>query len=263
MDDNAPTIWDRSKTSAQNSQTLRIALPIAALILGIVSIAMSLLVIGLIFGLIGVILAVIALAGKSSQKHMASWALGLSVVGILASCFVMLIILNARARQSDTNSETSSANEWIQKAAPDFTTTDTKGNIVSLSELKGKRIVLTRWWPYNLKNRDAVPHFVKLRNSLPEDDTAIIAISAGKPEHVKGIARQLGINYSLIPAEGLPAPFNRVYDQVTFFIDRNGIIQSIFRGYHDFDKLMSLTSALDSNEPNNLQAEALTSESLP
>ncbi|MHC4720004.1 MAG: hypothetical protein ACYSYT_05965, partial [Planctomycetota bacterium] len=78
MNQPEPTIWRQLSDKTSRPDQINISLSVAALVLGIVSVAAAIIVTGAVFGLIGAILGTVALAGKSSGKQMAGWGLGLS-----------------------------------------------------------------------------------------------------------------------------------------------------------------------------------------
>ena len=246
MTDPMSKVWSTTPVKPVVIDDVNINLAVATLILGVVSVAMSIALTGVVFGLLGVILGIACLAGENNGKTMAGWGLGLSVLGILAGCFFGLIYLSAYAQQNaDIASldviEQQTPEKWINQEAPDFTTTDVDGNRIILSELLGRRIVLNLWSPSELRCRDAIDYLIQLRNAIPEENVVIIGISKwAQADEVRDIGRKLGINYSLVSDDKLPSPYNDIFSQpTTIFIDQNGIIENIFDQYHTFDKLHS------------------------
>ena len=256
------TVWRQLSDQTERTDQINISLSVAALVLGIVSVAAAIIVTGAVFGLIGAILGTVALAGKSSGKQMAGWGLGLSIMGILASCFFALAYYSLRVKgigQYDyEQQETEPLQQFVGTEAPDLALTDLEGNQINLSQLKGNRIMLNFWWPWSLRDRDALPHFIQLRKASPQDQLVIIGLSHTPPEELKAISSQLGLNYPVVSVDELPAPFNQVYSTpLTFFIDKNGIIQTILEEYHDFEKMKTLASAPDYEEYDAQQADEL------
>ena len=186
------------------------------------------------------------------------------MVGILISCFFGLLYYGAYSQRYATfeknEEKTGLFNEWVGGEAPDFTVTDVEGNSIKLSELRGSRVVLNFWWPSSLRSRDAIPHFVELRRTVPEEELVIIGISSVDAEELKGVGGQLGINYPLVSTVELPSPFDVRWTLTTFFIDRNGIIQSVLDKYHSFKKIKSHALALDYEKYDGQKDQVLRSE---
>jgi len=91
------------------------------------------------------------------------------------------------------------------------------------------------WCPPCVKE---IPHFVELRKTTSPDELVILGISDESPEILRAFVPKHNINYPIFSASDLPEPFPLVTSfPTTFFIDRNGVIQQVLEGYHDFDIL--------------------------
>ncbi|UCC23037.1 MAG: redoxin domain-containing protein [Planctomycetota bacterium] len=267
MNESESTVWTRLPDPGRSDSHINIGLSVAALVLGIVSIAVAIIVTGAVFGLVGAILGTVALAGKSSGKKMAGWGLALSISGILLSCFFALAFYAARVKKpyiaTHDTEQTAILSNWIGKQAPDFALKDVEGNDIKLSQLKGRRVVMTFWSPWWLRDRDAIPHLIRLRNSASEKELAIIGVSTDKAEEVGGVGQQLGINFPLVSSDQLPIPFDQIYSTpTTIFIDTNGIIQSILDEYHDFEKINQRALTPDYEKEHAEESSKITSSNV-
>ena len=249
MLDQMKGIWNESpKKETKNDFGIRISLAVAVLVLGIVSVAMSIVVTGFIFGLVGVILGIVSLGGKYDGKAMAGWGLGLSVTGMLTSCLFGLIYVSGYLSEDgglnlgQMKSEKQTVQDWIGKSAPDFTVKDVEGKDIKLSGMRGKPVVLNFWWPSRLSCRDAIDHFIELRKSMSEEELIILGISKADVDEIQGVGRKLGVNYPLVSAADLPSPYSEVFPgPTTFFIDKDGAIRSILEKYHSLEKLQEFS----------------------
>lgn len=257
MDNPMPGIWNQPPVKKSVEEAgVRISLAVATLVLGVVSVAVSIVVTGFLFGLVGAILGIVCLAGSYHGKAMAGWGLGLSLTGMMASCMFGLIYYAGYLEgtgdldpTSDEYEETKTLQDWIGKAAPDFTVTNVEGHDFTLSQMKGKRVLLNFWWPSSLSCRDAVEHLVELRRTIPEEELVILAISWTDAEEVQGVGRKLGINYPLVSAEELPQPYSNVYgNPTTLCIDEDGVLCHVLEDYHSFEKLKSIASAAEGEQ---------------
>lgn len=252
MDEPMPNVWKQPLSHAAPAGG-NPTLAIAALILGIVSIAVSILLTGLLFGIVGAILAIVCLSARQSGKTMAAWGLGASLGGILMSCIFGFAYYAAYLEGNKTmedwdgpeDTESCAAEDWIGKPCPELVLPDVDGNQINLADLKGRKVILNFWSPGDILSRDAVPFFIEMRNTFPVEEVFIAGICTWEDQDViRGVGRQLGINYPLVRCEELPAPLNSLYEwPATVFIDQNGVIQTIYDEYHQLDKLMSLASA--------------------
>ena len=128
--------------------------------------------------------------------------------------------------------------------APDFTLADLDGNWVSLSELKGKVVLLNFWGTWCGPCRQEIPAFIKLTEKYKKDGLEIVGITltSGPPENIQSFSDKWGINYTLLTdIEGnetqvVTAKYGQVTGQritgipTTFIIDREGYIRQRYVG---------------------------------
>ncbi len=136
--------------------------------------------------------------------------------------------------------------QWKGKPSPDFTVTDIDGKTFNLSQQKGKDVIVvisTTWCPF-CKNE--VPELIRLRDSFDADSVTIISISNEDNTVLRTFRQAKGINYMMASTKTLPSPYSEVTGIPRFiFIDRNGTIRDTTSGYHSFEALRSLVSAID------------------
>ena len=252
-----------SKKNENKNEYPQIGIAVAALVFGILSLTMAIFLMGVIWGVVGIILGGICLAKKCAGKKIAGCGIGLSIVGILASCIFALAYYGAYNIGKDFRAGRPSLFEkWIGQSAPDFTVKDVKGNTIKLMDLKGKQVVLNFWDPSLLRCRDVIPSLIKLRNNVPEDKLIIIGISRAEAEEVRDLGARMGINYPLVSTEQLSLPYNIYWGLNTFFIDKNGVIVDVLREYHSFDKLSSLVLRPDNKIRSEQEKQVIQSEKI-
>jgi peroxiredoxin len=122
--------------------------------------------------------------------------------------------------------------ETSARVAPDFTLTDQNGKSVTLSELKGKIVVL-EWTnpdcPYVKKHYDDYPTMVSTYNKHKGEDVVWLSINSSHyntPEASKAFAEAHGLEYSIL--QDANGNVGRLYGAKTtphmFVIDRQGDI---------------------------------------
>jgi peroxiredoxin len=231
----------------------RTGLAIASLVLGILGFVSSFVIVGIVFSLLGFILGIAHLLRRQTRNGMAWAGLLLSVIGIVISvamgafCFKLVTSpgFQAKIKKLVENVDRSAPavsddgfGEWLGVVAPDFSVTTLDDQTIKLSDLKGKRVVLDFWATWCPPCVQEIPHFIKLRDEASEDDLVIVGISSEDAATLKSFVKKKGINYPIASADDLPAPYKNVSGiPTTFFIDRKGIIQNVFVGYHEFDVL--------------------------
>jgi len=120
------------------------------------------------------------------------------------------------------------------QVAPDFTLTDIDGNKVSLSDYKGKVILLDFWATWCGPCRMEIPSFIELQKTYG-DDVVVLGVSLDQngPKAVVPFAEKMGINYPIVYGNG---QVTQAYGGVrgiptTFVIDRDFNIQRKYVGY--------------------------------
>ena len=221
-------------------------LAIASLILGAVSVVLSFLLIGGAVALAGVVLASIHLWRARQSRNIAVGGFVLSVFGLAASIgfgVLYYTIINDVARSVAQGGQ---ALEWIGVQSPDFSVTTVDGRPIKLSDFRGKRVVVDYWATWCGPCRMEVPHFNQLQDEVSEDELFIIGITNENERVLKAFLEKNEIRYPVASVKSLPAPYSSVVAiPTTFFIDRNGTIQSVLVGYKDFEVLKQHSTADD------------------
>ncbi len=217
----------------------------ASLVLGILSILLPSVLIRSLCGLVGLGLGITHLIKKGTARKLASWGIGLSAAGLIV-VIIALILYGFQIFQPSAQMEARVFNEWIDKPAPDFTIADIDGKTFTLSQQKGKNVMVVFWATWCPPCKQEIPNLIELRNTYDANTLAIIAISDENDKTLRSFSQTNGLNYTVAPAENLPAPYNEVTGIPTIlFIDKNGIIRDATEGYHNFKELKSLVSTLD------------------
>ena len=143
---------------------------------------------------------------------------------------------------SDAGKDIKPKNELI--SAPDFTLFNLNGDSISLTELKGKVVLLNFWGTWCGPCRKEIPDFIKLTEKYKEIGLEIVGITltSGTPEKINAFANKWGINYTLLTdiKENETQMVTALYGKVTgrritgipttFLIDRDGFIRKRYVG---------------------------------
>ncbi len=123
------------------------------------------------------------------------------------------------------------------KSAPSFTLQDLNGKQVSLSDFKGKVVVLDFWATWCPPCVMEIPHFIELYEQYKEQGFAMVGISVdrGGISVVKSFARKYQVNYPILMTDG---QVDKAYGGIpsiptTFVIDSAGNIRQKYVGYRE------------------------------
>ncbi|MBI5049020.1 MAG: TlpA family protein disulfide reductase [Deltaproteobacteria bacterium] len=139
----------------------------------------------------------------------------------------------------------------LRQEAPDFTLINPDGKKISLSDYKGKVVILHIWATWCKPCKEEFPLFEKVYQRFKDKDVIFLPIAidpkAGRPE-IDAFAKKLGVSFSVYLAKegditdrywtwGVPA---------TYFIDKKGWIAGRAIGPRDWasDSINNLINAL-------------------
>ena len=140
---------------------------------------------------------------------------------------------------------------WYGKEATDFTVIDLNGKKHTLSEYKGKDVMLIFWATWCGPCIAEIPQLIELRKQIGEDKLVMLAISyldaRNTPEKIKAfVAANPVINYTITATnpETMPRPYNLI-DGIpcSFFIDPQGKIKLATEGMIPLPQMKAIIEA--------------------
>lgn len=154
-------------------------------------------------------------------------------------------------------------NPLADKQAPAFTLKDTSGKKVSLSDYKGKAVVVDFWATWCAPCKIEIPWLEKLRDQYASQGLEVLGISEDdldqddqkallkEKKEITDSAMKLGINYPVLFDEKKVAePYGGVDAlPTTFYVDRNGKVVAATIGLVDREEIeANIKKALGNGE---------------
>jgi cytochrome c biogenesis protein CcmG/thiol:disulfide interchange protein DsbE len=122
-----------------------------------------------------------------------------------------------------------------KKPAPVFTLTDLNGKNVSLTDFRGKIVILDFWATWCPPCIMEIPHFIELQDKYKDKGFAMVGISLDQAgiEVVKTFAQKYKINYPILMNDGqVHIAYGGISNiPTTFVIDPAGNIRKKYVGY--------------------------------
>ncbi len=135
--------------------------------------------------------------------------------------------------------------------APDFTVTDLNGKKHTLSEYKGKNVMLIFWATWCGPCIAEIPHLIELREKTGEDKLVMLAVSyvdrRNTVDRIKSFVNgNRVINYPVIPANQTDMPTPYIYVNsipCSFFINPQGKIKLATEGLIPISQMKAIIEA--------------------
>jgi peroxiredoxin len=127
--------------------------------------------------------------------------------------------------------------------APDWTLKNLDGKTVSLSDFKGKVVVLDFWATWCPPCQAEIPHFIELQNEFKAKGVTIVGLSVDSiaPADVAKFAKDNGMNYPIVMADEKTATAYGADQGIptTVVVDRKGNIVATHAGLTDKETFKS------------------------
>ena len=152
----------------------------------------------------------------------------------IAVSLILVFIPSCKKKETTINKEVSLP--VVGNRAPSFMLKDVRGNNVSLSDFKGKIVVIDFWTTWCSWCRETTEELEKLHNNYKDRDVVFLGISmdsgsnAGKK--VRNFAQKHDLTYLMLIDDGRASKSYQVNKlPTTYILDRDHIIKQIYPGY--------------------------------
>jgi thiol-disulfide isomerase/thioredoxin len=122
-----------------------------------------------------------------------------------------------------------------KNAAPQFTLSDLNGRPVSLSDYRGKVVILDFWAPWCPPCKREIPDLISLQDQYGPKGLQVVGIGLDRTDNVTTFVRENGVNYPVMVGDD---EITRLYGGIpgiptTFIVDKEGNISKRFEGFTD------------------------------
>ena len=112
------------------------------------------------------------------------------------------------------------------KRAPDFSATDLEGKKVSLSDFRGKVVLLDFWATRCPPCRQEIPELQKIFDEYRSKGVVVIGASSESSEKIRPFKQKMAISYPLLKvATKVFSAYQVRFIPTTYIIDKKGYIQ--------------------------------------
>ena len=124
----------------------------------------------------------------------------------------------------------------VGNSAPSFMLKDVKGNNVSLSDFKGKVVVMDFWSTWCAWCKETTKELEKLHNNYKDRDVVFLGISmdsgSNAEKKVMNFAQKHDLTYLMLIDDGSASKSYQVNKlPTTYILDKDHIIKQIYPGY--------------------------------
>ena len=134
------------------------------------------------------------------------------------------------------------------RPAPDFAVFDLQGTPRTLADYEGKVLLVNIWATWCPPCQEEMPSMQRLREAIPDEDFAILAISVDAPAgesdlfgrvggDLEAFAREKGLTFRILhdPTGRIQETYQTTGVPESFVVDRNGVIFKKVAGPTEWD----------------------------
>ncbi|MDD5459850.1 MAG: TlpA family protein disulfide reductase [Phycisphaerae bacterium] len=139
------------------------------------------------------------------------------------------------------------AQSWYGKEYPNIKLWDIEGTKHSLTDYRGKSVIVVFWATWCPPCKMEIPHLIATKNRMG-DKLAILAVTNEEDiRAIKNFVAEMNINYTVLTTQNVfPAPFSLVqYLPSAFFITPEGKIKVATEGVLEMGDIKAILNAVE------------------
>ncbi len=166
---------------------------------------------------------------RSGRATLAILAIALIGLLVLAGCELSSMDIEAAGQGSND-----AVGIKVGEVAPDFTLTDLDGNQVSLSDFRGKTVLINFWATWCPPCRKEMPDIESLYQQYKDLDFVVLGVDiAESADNVRRFVKQGGYSWTFVIDAGYQAAVAYQVRAIpsSFFLDEEGVVRAAHVGY--------------------------------
>lgn len=129
--------------------------------------------------------------------------------------------------------------------APDFQLKDLQGNIVKLSDFRGKKVMLNFWAPWCPPCKQEMPEMQKFHEAAG-NEISILAVNIDPQYNSAKFIEKMGINFPILldVKDEVNTQYKVMTVPATYFIDDKGIIRDKYLSAMEAETMWEMTEKM-------------------
>jgi peroxiredoxin len=158
------------------------------------------------------------------------------ILGSILACGVVICALYGATYATDPFAQVEVLKPKVRMEAPAFTLMDINGGRRSISDFRGKIVLLNFWATWCPNCREEMPSLEKLHEQFKAKGVVVIAVAEDSRSEVTSFARKLGLTFPILLDSG--GSVRKSYEvtalPMTYIIGRDGKISGRLFGGRDW-----------------------------
>ena len=172
---------------------------------------------------------------------------------IITTAILLLLLIAVFFATKDTDKEISSKSKIkedpfainpIGKKAPDFSLKNLQGEVVKLSDFKGKKVLVNFWATWCPPCQEEAPAIEKFHKDNP--DVIILAVNIDPNQDIKGFIDKYQTTFPVLLDEekSVSTMYGTFKIPETYFINEDGIVKNKRIGSMDYNVMKTLVDIM-------------------